>query len=285
MMIFSRFVFPRLISSLLTLSVMAVLMTGCSWWNQDELEEENLSAEEMYQLAKTELDEGNWSEAINRLQQLEARYPYGRYAKQAQLDTVYAQYKYDRHGLAIAAADRYISLHPTDSSVDYALYLKGLASFNERHDLLGVVTGRTDLSERDPQSILDAIEAFESLVTRFPGSRYARDAKKRINYLNTALASREISIARYYFSREAYLAAVNRSKYVLENYTKSAAVEDALGIMVHAYTAMGMADLSTDSRRILASNYPGSAYLESVNAGEHTFIERIKRPFEDLLSH
>ncbi len=261
--------------SFILIILVATLNTGCAWFKKDEPEDLNLTAEEMYGQAKEQLLEGNWSSAIDALQKLEARYPYGRYAKQAQLDTVFAHYKADNQGLAIAAAERFISLNPTHESVDYALYLKGMASFNERHDILGVVTGRTNLSERDPEAINNAIESFEALLTRFPESRYARDARTRTRYLRSALASREIRIAQYYYSRQAYLAVVNRCKYVLENHTHAKEAEDALGLMMHSYRQMGLNDLAGDTQRILETNYPGSAYLSDMDSKGPGFFARL----------
>ena len=124
-----------------------------------------------------------------------------------------------------------------------------------------MLRGNTDLAERDPQAINDALQAFETLVNQYPDSRYARDSKTRIRYLYDALATREIAIARYYFSRQAYVATVNRCKFVLENYDNAASVEDALGIMMHSYRLMEFPKLADDTQRILAKNYPSSAYL------------------------
>lgn len=238
-----------------------LLSSGCSLWEKEEIDTEQLSAEALYGQAEEALLNEKWERALEALKRLEARYPYGRFAKQAQLDTAYAHYKLGQDGLAIAAADRFINLNPTHPSVDYAFYIKGLASFKEVPGLRGLITGRSNLADRDPDSINKAIEAFSTIVNRFPNSRYKADAEKRIVYLESARAEQQISVARFYFVRGAYIAALNRSKLVLDQYQDRPQVEDALGIMYLSYQRMNMADLANDTRRILSLNYPQSQYL------------------------
>ncbi len=252
----------RLVTTLLLLfSLLA--SSGCaSWWSEEEIDTEQLSAESLYGQAEEALLNGKWEQALEALRRLEARYPYGRFAKQAQLDTAYAHYKLGQDGLAIAAADRFINLNPTHPSVDYAYYIKGLASFKEVPGLRGFVTGRSNLADRDPDSIIKAIEAFSVIVNRFPNSRYRADAEKRIAYLQSARAEQQINVARFYFARGAYIAALNRSRLVLNQYQDRPQVEDALGIMYLSYQRMQMTDLAEDTRRILSINYPQSVYLK-----------------------
>lgn len=247
----------------LILIVAMAFSTGCSsWWGEEEIDTEQLSAEALYGQAEQALLNEKWEQALDALQRLEARYPYGRFAKQAQLDTAYAHYKLGQDGLAIAAADRFISLNPTHPSVDYAYYIKGLASFKEVPGLRGVITGRTNLADRDPDSINKAIEAFSVIVSRYPNSRYLADAEKRIVYLESARAEQQINVARFYYARGAYVAALNRSKLVLNQYQDRPQIEDALGIMYLSYQKMQMQDLAEDTRRILSLNYPDSVYLK-----------------------
>jgi len=254
---------PFRLFSRMALILVFVISSGCAWFNKEEIDTELLSAETLYGQAKEALLNENWSEAIDALKKLEARYPYGRFAKQAQLDSAFAYYKNGDDGLAVAAADRFISLNPTHPSVDYAYYIKGLASFNEKSGLRGIITGRNNLAERDPQSVADALAAFNVIVQRYPDSKYVRDAINRINYLEAARAQHQISIAHFYYARGAYVAAINRAKFILSQYSELPQAEDALGIMYFSYQQMNIPDLADDARRILALNYPNSNYLKA----------------------
>ncbi len=257
---------PIRLLGVITLILVFITSSGCAWWKKDEVDTELLSAETLYGQAKESLLSENWSDAIEALKKLEARYPYGRFAKQAQLDSAFAYYKNGDDGLAMAAADRFVSLNPTHPSVDYAYYIKGLASFNEKSGLRGLITGRNNLADRDPQSITDALAAFNTIVQRYPDSKYVRDSINRINYLEAARAQHQISIAHYYYARGAYVAAINRAKFILNQYSEFPQVEDALGIMYFSYQRMQIVDLAEDARRVLVLNYPNSNYLKAKNA-------------------
>jgi len=250
------------IAGMLMMLLALLAMSGCSSWGKEKEDDtELLSAEALYGQAEEALLNKKWSDALTALKRLEARYPYGRYAKQAQLNTAYAEYKLGHDGLAVAAADRFIALNPTHPTVDYAYYIKGLASFKEEGGLRGLITGRTNLADRDPDSITKALDAFYAIVKRYPNSRYKSDAEQRISYLEAARAEQQINVARYYYTRGAYIAAINRSKVVLSKYGDGPQVEDALGIMYLSYQQMQMLDLASDTRRILELNYPTSQYL------------------------
>jgi outer membrane protein assembly factor BamD len=238
----------------------AALVGGCSSFKKEEIDE-NATVEELYERAQVSLQKGNWDAAVERLRTLEARYPYGVYAEQAQLDTIYAYYRNNEPGLAIAAADRFIKLHPAHSSVDYAYYLKGVSSFEEDKSSLGVITGKDDLSDRDPTLTLNAMNAFRDVYTLFPESRYAPSARERVRYLSNTLAKHQIAVATYYYSKEAYVAVVNRAKGVVEDYPNTPAVEEALALLYRSYEAMGLGELADDSRRVLELNFPNSVYL------------------------
>ena len=222
------------------------------------------SAERFYIEGKDALTNHNYVAAIKHFETLEARYPYGPYAEQAQLEVAYAYYKDDEPASAIAGADRFIRLHPTHRNVDYAYYLKGLASFNEQPTFLDRMAGKHDLSDRDPKAAREAFDAFRELATRFPDSKYAKDATRRMHTLMQALAQNEIHVASYYFSRGAYVAAVNRCKYVIEHYQRTPSIEDALGIQVKAYKMMGLDRLAGDTLRVLEQNFPQSRYIDEV---------------------
>ena len=198
---------------------------------------------------------------IQYLEKLEARYPYGRFAQQSQLEVAYCYWKEGERASAIAAADRFIKLYPNHTNVDYAWYLKGLINFNETLGVLWWLT-TPDLSDRDPRSSRDAFNAFKEVVTRFPESKYAADSALRMRYLVNALAANEVHVARYYMKRTAYVAAANRAQYAIQHYPQAPAVEDAMAILVKAYDALGMAELRDSADRVLHTNFPNSVYLK-----------------------
>ena len=206
------------------------------------------------------MSEGAYDKAIKYFEKLEARFPYGRYAQQAQLEVAYAYYRQSETASAIAACDRFIRLHPNHPNVDYAYYLKGLANFNEDLGLLGHVSMQ-DLTERDPKAALESFDAFKVLVNKYPESRYTPDATSRMKYLVNALASHEVHVARYYMKRGSYVAAANRVQYALKTYPKAPANEEGLLILVQAYDKLGMTDLRNDAERVMKTNFPDSKYL------------------------
>ena len=239
----------------------ALLLNGCAIFGAPtELDDtKGWSAERIYQEGEAKMRDRDYEKAIGYFQKLESRYPHGRYATQAQLETAYAYYKKQEPILAVAAADRFIKLHPNHPNVDYAYYLKGLAVFNER----GIIEklSKQQVSDRDPRSLRDSFATFKELVTRYPNSRYAKDSTQRMIYLSNSLAEHELHVARYYMKRQAYIAAVNRTKYVIEYYPQSPSVEEALVIMISAYDLLALDDLKNDTLRVLKTNYPDSAML------------------------
>jgi outer membrane protein assembly factor BamD len=228
--------------------------------NKDKPDQtKNWSAERLYAEAKSLLDQGAWEKSSKMFETLESRYPYGKFAQQAQLDIAYAYYKQDESVSAIAAADRFIKLHPNHPNVDYAYYLKGLANFKDDLGLFGQFSGQ-DLSERDQKAAREAFDTFKELVTRYPDSIYTPDAMKRMDFLVNSLASNEVHVARYYLRRGAWVAAVNRAQNTIASYPRAPAVEEALAIMVTAYDKLGMKDLRDDTARVLKTNFPKSAF-------------------------
>ena len=234
---------------------------GCSLLPEVHDETRNWSAQKLFSEAKAQMAEGGYEKAIKYFETLEARFPYGRYAQQAQLEVAYAYFKSSEPVSAIAACDRFIKLHPNHPNVDYAYYLKGLVNFNEDLGLLGSVA-RQDMTERDPKAARESFESFKELATRYPTSKYAPDAVARMKYLVNALASHEVHVARYYLRRGAYVAAANRGQFVLQNYPQAPATEEALALVVKAYDAMGMNDLRDDTLRVMQKNFPGSVALD-----------------------
>ncbi len=235
--------------------LLALVLTGCGMMPDMNDETRGWSAAKLYAEARDQLAGKNYEKAIQYYQKLESRYPYGRYAQQAQIEIAYAHYKDSEPALAVAAADRFIKLHPNHPNVDYLYYLKGLSNFNDDLGLLGYVSGQ-DLSERDPKMAREAFDAFKELATRFPNSKYTPDAVARMNYLVNALASNEVHVARYYLKRTAYVAAINRVQYSLKTYPQAPANEEGLLIMMQAYDALGLQDLRKDTERILKQNFP-----------------------------
>ena len=242
--------------------VSVLLIAGCSSFNFSTSEDETAtwSAQRLYSEAKDAMNESDYARAIKYFEKLEARYPFGRYAQQAQLEIAYAYYRENDPAQAVAACDRFIKLHPNHPSVDYAYYLKGIVNFYEDQSLLAQFADQ-DPTERDPRSARDSFTAFKDLATRFPDSRYTPDAHARMNFLVNALASHEVHVARYYMKRGAYLAAANRAQFTVKTYPEAPAVEEALYIMVQAYGQMGMKDLRDDAERVLVKNFPNSPWL------------------------
>lgn len=255
--------FTMKIKPILGVLPVVVLLAGCSSVTKlfHKTDRSNYTAKQYYQEAKSDLDRKKYGSAIDLYQQLESTYPYGRYTEQAELDIAYAYYKNDNAEQALASADRFIRLHPTTAGVDYAYYIKGLVNFSESDSFLERVTKGQSSADRDPHSAQQSYDAFKELVDRFPNSRYAPDARQRMAFLHNSLAMHEIHVADYYMRREAYVAVVNRCKYVLDKYPRTAAVEHALGLMMLAYEKIGLKDLAADSRRVLALNFPHSQYL------------------------
>jgi len=237
------------------------LLGGCGLLPDVIDETAGWTPNKLYAEAKDAMSEGAYDKAIKYFEKLEARFPYGRYAQQAQLEVAYAYFRQQETASAIGACERFIRLHPNHPNVDYAYYLKGLANFNEDLGLLGYISMQ-DLTERDPKAARESFDAFKELVTKYPESRYTPDATARMKYLVNALASHEVHVARYYMKREAYVAAVNRAQAAVKTYPDAPANEEALFIMVKAYDLLGMNDLRDDAERIMRKNFPKSEYYE-----------------------
>lgn len=248
------------------LLLLTLLLTGGCSLLPDKIDEtKDWSADRLYSEAKSALDEGDYENAIRFYELLEARFPFGRYAQQAQLEIIYAYYKYDESASAVAAADRFIKLHPRHPNVDYAYYMKGLANFNMGRGLIERYLPR-DESQRDPGAARQSFQDFSDLVLRFPDSKYAADARQRMLFLRNNLAQYELNVADYYMRRGAYVAAANRARYVVENYPRTPATPDALAMLARAYRAMDMDDLAADALRVLKLNYPEHPALRAAAA-------------------
>jgi outer membrane protein assembly factor BamD len=238
-----------------------VMLSACGLLADQPDETAGWSANKLYSEAKDALDGGDYTRAVKLYEKLEGRYPFGRYAQQAQIDTAYASYKDGETAAALAAVDRFIQLHPNHPNIDYAYYLKGLINFNDNLGWLGRFSGQ-DLSERDPKAARAAYDAFHTLITRYPESKYTPDATLRMQYIVNSLAQHEVHAARYYYRRGAYLAAVNRAQQSLKDYDGAPANEEALYIMIRSYDAMGMKDLRDDTARVMERNFPDSDFIK-----------------------
>ncbi|WP_407292457.1 outer membrane protein assembly factor BamD [Stutzerimonas zhaodongensis] len=245
------------VKHLLLIAIFA-LTAACS---SNETISENLGEAELYRQAQADLDNNSFTSAIDKLKALESRYPFGRFAEQAQLELIYAYYRNAEPEAARSSAERFIRLHPQHPSVDYAYYLKGLASFDQDRGLLARFLP-LDMTKRDPGAARDSFNEFAQLTARFPNSRYAPDAKARMVYLRNLLAANEIHVADYYLRRQAYVAAANRGRYVVENFQGTPAVGDGLAVMTEAYQRMGLDELAQTSLETLKLNYPQHPSLE-----------------------
>ncbi len=244
--------------------VVAFGLSACGLLPEVKDETSSWSAERIYREAHGALVEGNYTRAIKLFETLESRYPYGRYAQQAILESAYANYRAGETAAAIAACDRFIRTYPNHPNVDYAYYLKGLVNFREDQGILGYVY-EIDLSEREPKAMRESFAAFNELVTKFPDSRYAGDALDRMKYLTNALATYEVKVARYYYNRGAYIAAVSRAQGALVTYPRTTANEEALDVLVKSYDKLGLIQLRDDSQKILAKTFPQSPYVSGVS--------------------
>jgi outer membrane protein assembly factor BamD len=239
----------------------AAVLSGCGLLGDGPDETAGWSAQQLYSEAKDAMQNGSYDKAVKYYEKLEARYPYGRFAQQAQIEIAYSYYKQDEVESAVAACDRFIKLYPNHPNLDYAFYLKGLTHFNHDIGILGRI-GDQDPSERDPKAARDSFDAFKELATRFPDSKYTPDALARMRFLVNALSSHEVHVARYYMKREAWVAAASRASYAIKTYPQTPATEEGLFILVKSYDALGLNDLRDDADRVMHKNFPDSAYLK-----------------------
>lgn len=235
------------------LPMLLVVLTGLAGCSTNPLDTSKWPPEKLYEESQSAMKGGDYEEAIRLLETLEAQYPFGNYAEQAQLDTAYAYFKFDEPDSAISAADRFIKLHPRHQNVDYAYYLRGLASESKKKHPMDSIT-QQDPSLRDPSAERQAFDYFAELVKKYPESRYAEDAVKRMGRLRENLSKHEIYVANYYLMRKAYVAAANRAKYVVETYPDTPASREALSILVTSYKELRMDDLAADAQRVLELN-------------------------------
>ena len=240
------------------LLVGSVVVSGCSSTPTVD-PNSNAAVDQLYADAKDDLSSGSYDRAIKTLERVEGRAAGTLLAQQATLDMAYAQYRTGERAAALTTLERFIKLHPSSPALDYALYLRGIVNFNDNLGFLGSLADQ-DLSERDQQASRDAYQAFRQLVTQFPQSRYAEDARARMDYIVNALAGYEVHVARYYLRRGAFLAAANRAQQVVQEYPQSPANEEALFIMQLSYERLGLEQLRADTERVLKQNFPSTRF-------------------------
>ena len=240
--------------------LLAFLATGCSMFGEKD-ETLGWSQQKLYTEATDAMSSGNYELAIKYYEILEARYPFGKYAHQSQLNVAYAYYRFSEPESALTAADRFIRLHPNHPATAYAYYLRGLINFNRSLTFLDRFLP-TDTSQRDPGASLDSYKDFAEVINRYPDSEYADDSARRMLYLRNNLARHEVNVARYYVRRGAFLAAANRAEFVVQNYQRTPALRDALEVMIDAYGKLGMQDLVADTQRVLAFNEDSGSLID-----------------------
>jgi len=230
-----------------------VALTACSSTPKDETA--GWSPNKIYSEARDERNNGNFEKAISLYEKLEGRAAGTPLAQQAQLEKAHAYYKANEQAQALAVLDRFMRLHPASPAMDYALYLKGLVNFNDNLGLFGSLV-QQDLSERDQNAAKTSFESFREVTTRFPDSKYAADARERMTYTVNSLAQYEVHVARYYYNRGAYLAAINRAQSAVTDYPNAPALKEALSLLELSYGALGMTQLRDDTRRVMQASFP-----------------------------
>ncbi|KPQ01839.1 outer membrane protein assembly factor BamD [Marinobacter sp. HL-58] len=269
----------RSVVRLLLVTTAALFISACASNKQEEV----LPEETYYENARDAMNSGNFNEAELNLDYLETYYPFGRYAEQAQLDLIYARYQnLDLEG-ARAAADRFLRLNPQSDHADYAIYMRGLASYNL--DLgLAARYFPIDVAARDPGEQRQAFRDFSELLNRYPSSEYAPDARQRMIAIRNRLAELELFAARYYISREAYIAANNRARFVVENYSTTPSVEEALIIMAETYRFMDLKKASSDAVAMLEENFPDSSAFNEDGEFQADILKRRDRSLSSVVT-
>lgn len=251
------------------LIVVAVILTvsGCAALREDPTAD--WSASQLYGEAKAALDSGNYQQAVEYYELLEARFPFGRFAQQAQIEIPYAYYKAGETEAALAAVDRFVQLNPRHPSLDYAYYLRGLINFDPDQGFLSRIFPM-DPAEMDTKPLEQAFQDFGRLVSEYPDSRYAPDARQRMVFIRNALAAHELRVAQFYIERRAWVAAVQRARFVVERYPGAAVMPQALAILYRSYRALDLDDHAENTMAVLELNYPEQA--EAVLAGQPVVI-------------
>ena len=271
--------------SLLSIFILSIAISSCS--SNEEIPDERLLEKELYDQAQFRLKDGSYSTAIRSLEALESRFPFGRYAEQAQAELIYAYYMNSQFEASQSAAERFINLHPRHTHSGYAYYMKGLASFTDDSGLFSRYF-QSDLAKREVVMAQQSFDELSDFIARYPDSKYVPHAKQRMIYLRNLLAQHEVYVADFYMKRGAYLAAIGRAKYVIEHLPNTPQTPYALSILVEAYSLMEYEELRKINLEILNSNYPNFNIQENESVTERSWTniltlgllgnENIKRP-------
>jgi len=246
----------RVVSRVVAILVAVALASGCSFFSKDKTDPlETYPVDQLYEKGKSDNENGNYGRAVKIFERLVARFPFGPYTEQAQLDQAYAQYKMNKPEEAYSTINRFIKTYPAHKHIDYAFYLRGLINFDREEGVLERYVG-LDMTQRDQAYVRQSFDDFAALIKRHPDSRYAQDAHKRMIYLRDGMAQSELNVALFYLRQGAYVAAANRAKVILETYDQSRQVGDALAVMVESYESLGQEKLAEDTERVLKLNYP-----------------------------
>ena len=274
---------------ILTIFILIFGLSSCS--SNEEIPDERLIEKELYDQAQSRLKSASYSSAIMSLEALESRFPFGRYAEQAQAELIYAYYMNSQFEASQSAAERFINLHPRHSHTGYAFYMKGLAAFTDDSGLFSRYF-QSDLAKREVIMAQSSFDELSDFVSRYPRSEYVPHAKQRMIYLRNLLAEHEIYVADFYMKRGAYLAAIGRAKYVIEHLPNTPQTPYALSILVEAYEILDYKELKQTSLVILNSNYPEFDLGENESAKERSWTniltlglmgkEDIKRPISEM---
>lgn len=273
------------ILGILGIFMLLLIVSSCS--SNEEMPDERLVEKELYDQAQTRLKNGSFSTAILSLEALESRFPFGRYAEQAQAELIYAYYMNSQFEASQSAAERFINLHPRHSHTGYAFYMKGLAAFTDDSGLFSRYF-QSDLAKREVVMAQTSFGELSEFISRYPESKYVPHAKQRMIYLRNLLAEHEIYVADFYMKRGAYLAAIGRAKYVIENLPNTPQTPFALSILVEAYEILEYEELRKTSLEILNANYPNFDFQGNESVKERSWAniltlgligkEDIKRP-------
>ncbi len=254
------------VSCVILAGMLAVALAGCSATRTTQEKIAGWSNNRIYSEARDERNSGSYDRAVELYNVLEGRAAGTTLAQQAQLEKAYAQYQNADYDEAIATLDRFIQLNPASPGLDYAYYLKGVVNFGSTASWFSFLS-KQDIAERDPRAAKMSFDAFKEVVTRFPESRYASDARRRMIYIANAMSESELAIATYYYKRGAYVAAINRAQATVSNYDGTPSQEKALAILAHSYDALGLSEPRNDALRVLEANFPESPYLSRPYVG------------------
>ena len=243
------------------IAALAISLTACSSTEDDIEKVPDRSAQSLFVDARDQLDKGMYQKAIDILSAIDSRFPYGPISHQVQLDLIYAYYKSGDTAQGVALSDRFLKLNPDHPSIDYVYYMRGLIRLAEEKNLFQEFAG-IDRSDRDPKPALSAFSDFKTILSDYPESKYAADARQRMIGIKSRLAQYELKVARYYMKREAWASAANRGRYIVEYFAPIAEMEEALEIMIECYSELGLTDLLNNAKQVLAANYPDNALVK-----------------------